>query len=68
MSKSRIEESVEDGSYFKEAINWYNDVFLYPLRSNAFMMGAGASISVVFLFVLYSLWNVFPLSEQVRVP
>lgn len=67
MSKNRIEESVEDGSYFKEAINWYNDVFLYPLRSNAFMMGAGGSISIVFLFVLYSLWNVFPLSEQVRV-
>jgi type IV secretory pathway component VirB8 len=67
MSKNRIEESVEDGSYFKEALHWYNDVFLYPMRSNAFMMGAGISISVVFLFVLYSLWNVFPLSEQVGI-
>jgi type IV secretory pathway component VirB8 len=67
MSKNRIEESVEDGSYFKEALHWYNDVFLYPMRSNAFMMGAGISISIVFLFVLYSLWNVFPLSEQVRI-
>lgn len=67
MAKNLIEESIEDGSYFKEAIHWYNEVFLYPLRSNAFMMGAGVSISVVFLFILYSLWNVFPLSEQVRV-
>ena len=67
MVKNRIEESIEDGSYFKEAIHWYNEVFLYPLRSNAFMMGAGVSISVVFLFILYSLWGVFPLSEQVRV-
>ena len=67
MSNERLKETIEDGSYYKEARRWYNDVFLCPIRSNSFMLGASFSIVVVLIGVLYSIYNVFPLSEEVRV-
>lgn len=67
MDQKRIKENIENGRYFVEARKWYNSVFLFPIRGNAFMLGSSISIILVLFFVFYGLYNIFPLSQQVKV-
>ncbi len=60
-------DKIESGDYFIEARKWYNNIFLSPIKTNAFIYGSTISIVTALLFVFYSLYNVFPLSEQVRI-
>lgn len=67
MDQRRIKESIDNGQYFIEARKWYNNVFLSPIRGNAFMLGSSISIILVLFFVFYGLYNIFPISQQVKV-
>jgi type IV secretion system protein VirB8 len=60
-------DKIESGDYFVEARNWYNSIFLSPIKINAFVYGASISIIMVLFFISYSLYNIFPLSEEVRI-
>lgn len=60
-------EKIESGEYFIEARRWYNSIFLSPIKTNAFIYGASISIVIVLFSISYSLYNIFPLSEKIRV-
>ena len=67
MDQQSLKKSIESGEYFIEARKWYNNMFLFPIRYNSFMLGISLSIIIVLFFTFHSLYNIFPLSETVQV-
>jgi len=67
MNQQSLKDSVETGQYFVEARTWYNNIFLFPIRHNAFLLGVSLSIVLVLIFVSYGLYNTFPLSQKVQI-
>lgn len=62
-----IKESVEDGTYFKDALNWYFFRYVTPICDRTLLI-FGAMIAAVVLYFLYQMiQSAFPLVEKVPV-
>ena len=62
-----ITKIVNDGTYFVMAREWYQDMFLRPVRAAALMTALGISFISLTTVILYNLYNIFPISKQVDV-
>jgi type IV secretion system protein VirB8 len=62
-----IAEEINSGQYFIEARKWYNDIFLKPASGAAFMCAASLVVLAIFIFSMYSVSRIYPLSRQVDV-
>lgn len=62
-----IDAKIEDGSYFEEAKQWYNEIFLRPAVMNAVMRFIAYVILTVTVIAVYNIHNNFPLTRKVTV-
>ncbi|NRA73533.1 MAG: hypothetical protein HRU36_02145 [Rickettsiales bacterium] len=62
-----IAKAVDTGEYFSEAMNWYNRVFVYPLRDSVIMRLIGYVAIGILAFMLINIYRMFPLTEKVEV-
>ncbi len=62
-----IKTSVDDGNYFKDALNWYFFRYVSPICDRTLLI-FGAIISAIILFFLYQMIKLaFPLVEEVPI-
>ena len=62
-----IAKAIETGEYFSEARNWYNKIFIYPLRDSAIMQLIGYSVIIITCLMVLNIYRVFPLVEKINV-
>lgn len=62
-----IKSSVNDGSYFKDALNWYFFRYLTPICDRTLLIFGAIIAAVVFYFLLQMIQGAFPLVERIPV-
>ena len=62
-----IKASVADGSYFKDAINWYFFRYVTPICDRTMLIFGAIIASVVLYFLVQMVQSAFPLVEEVPV-
>jgi type IV secretion system protein VirB8 len=62
-----IANGIETGEYFSEARQWYNKVFVYPLKQSAMMRVIGYVTIVMSVIMGINLYQVFPLVSKVNI-
>lgn len=62
-----VRESIEDGSYFKDAMEWYSTSYILPLTERAFFILLSIlSVFVTYMFVII-IASALPLKERLSV-
>lgn len=65
--KTFVKESVDDGSYFKDAFDWYAISYILPIAERSFFMFLSI-LSALIVYVLISIFSsVLPLTEEVPI-
>lgn len=62
-----IKSSVADGSYFKDALNWYFFRYVTPICDRTMLIFGAMIASVVLYFLIQMVQSAFPLVEEVPV-
>lgn len=62
-----IAKIIETGEYFSEARNWYNKIFIYPLRDFAIMQLIGYIVIIMTCLMVANIYRVLPLVEKINV-
>jgi len=60
-----IAEKLEDGSYYKEARQWYNVMYLSPISERIFFVILTITSGVIFIFGVMALIYLLPISPRV---
>jgi len=67
-SNEEITKKIDDGSYFKDALDWYNKKYLFPIIERSYVFVLSIFIILAFLLVANSLYNIFPITRQFSFP
>lgn len=59
-----IKQSVEDGSYFKDALNWYFFRYVTPICDRTILIFGAIVAAVVLFFLVQMIRSAFPLVEE----
>lgn len=62
-----IDVEIENGTYFSEAKEWYNEIFLRPAVMNAVMRFIAYVVVVITVIAIYNIHGNFPLSHKVTI-
>lgn len=62
-----IKSSVADGSYFKDALNWYFFRYVAPICDRTMLIFGAIIASVVLYFLVQMVQSAFPLVEEVPI-
>jgi type IV secretory pathway component VirB8 len=62
-----IKKSVDDGSYFKDAINWYFFRYVTPICDRTLLIFGAIIAFVVLFFLIQMVRSAFPLVEEVPI-
>ncbi len=62
-----IKKSVDDGSYFKDAVNWYFFRYVTPICDRTLLIFGAMIAFVVLFFLIQMVRSAFPLVEEVPI-
>lgn len=63
----QIRASIKDGSYFIEGIDWYKNIFLYPLKYRPISILGGSVLLFLTAITMFYVYIMFPLEERIDV-
>lgn len=66
-SAKEIARAIDSGEYFAEAKQWYNKVFVYPLKHSATMRIMCYATIAISVLMLINLYQIFPLVSNVNI-
>lgn len=64
---NKISTSIKSGKYFSEGIDWYKEMFVYPLRHSSVMALFCLVLTVVLVIMSLYIYLSLPLEEKVQV-
>ncbi len=69
MAEQNIElyKNIKSGEYFKEALNWYNLKYVYPLVQRSYFIFITIICVFIIIFTFISLYNFLPLIRPVSI-
>ncbi len=60
---TQIKAKVEDGEYFKDALDWYFFRYLTPICDRTLLILSGAIFTIIILLIIEMIENTYPLVE-----
>jgi len=62
----KINESVRNGEYYANSMNWYRSIFIFPLFQKAMLFVNIIMTICLVLTIAFNMIKIFPLSKQLR--
>jgi type IV secretion system protein VirB8 len=60
-----LQQKIKSGDYYKESLEWYNFIYIYPVAARTFMITVTVFCVLINIIAIYGIYNFMPLKVEV---
>ncbi len=60
-----LQQKIKSGDYYKEALEWYNFIYIYPVAARTFMITVTVFCVLINVIAVYGIYSFMPLKIEV---